>query len=237
MPAIMNYPSLLKTMTAEHIWPSNDVWGQHDFTRTGAQGDTAFVGMVVRRFGEQAMSSAEKFADYAQYINYDGYRAMYEANNAGGKGLLIWMSHSCWPSLAWQTYDYWFDKTAAYYGVRIACEPVHVQINPASKSVQVVNYGIGDLKNLKAVITLTSPDGKETYKKEADVELLAEGSRESAIDISDVPDGPVIVELKLLDPTGQALSVNRYMKNYSGGIDTGDYRDVVGKFTYEDPRQ
>lgn len=237
MPAIMNYPSLLKTMTAEHIWPSNDVWGQHDFTRTGAQGDTAFVGMVIRRFGEQAMSSGETFAKYAQYINYDGYRAMYEANNAGGKGLLIWMSHSCWPSLAWQTYDYWFDKTAAYYGVQTACEPVHVQINPVLKSVQVVNYGVGDLKDLKTVITLTSPDGKETYKKEADVELLAEGSRESAIDISDVPDGPVIVELKLFDSNGQALSVNRYMKNYSGGIDTGDYRDVVGKFTYEDPRQ
>ena len=87
------------------------------------------------------------------------------------------------------------------------------------------------------MITLTSPDGKETYKKEADVELLAEGSRESAIDISDVPDGPVIVELKLLDSSGKILSVNRYMKNYSSGIDTGDYRDVVGKFTYEDLHQ
>ena len=160
MPAIMNYPNLLKTVTAGHIWPSDDVWGQHDFTRTGAQGDTAFVGMVGRKFGEEALSSGESFAHYAQFINYDGYRAMYEANNAGGKGLLIWMSHSCWPSLAWQTYDYWFDKTAAFEGVRKACEPVHVQLNPVSKAVQIVNYGIGDLSDLKVTMTLTNPDAR-----------------------------------------------------------------------------
>ena len=231
MPAIMNYPNLLKTVTADHLWPSDDVWGQHDFTRTGAQGDTAFVGMVGRKFGEEALSTAESFAHYAQFINYDGYRAMYEANNAGGKGLLIWMSHSCWPSLAWQTYDYWFDKTAAFEGVRKACEPVHVQLNPVSRSVQVVNYGIGDLSDLKVIMTLTSPEGKETFSKEVPVSLLKEGARADAMDYTDVPDGPAIVELKLLDSKGNALSVNRYMRNYSGGVDTGDYRSIVGKFT------
>ena len=231
MPAIMNYPNLLKTVTADHIWPSDDVWGQHDFTRTGAQGDTAFVGMVGRKFGEEALSSGESFAHYAQFINYDGYRAMYEANNAGGKGLLIWMSHSCWPSLAWQTYDYWFDKTAAFEGVRKACEPVHVQLNPVSKAVQVVNYGIGDLSGLKVTMTLTNPDGKETFRKEESVSELKEGGNILVMGYSDVPDGPAIVELKLLDPSGKVLSVNRYMRNFSGGKDTGDYRSIVGKFT------
>ena len=234
MPAIMNYGSLLRTMTDSHIWPSDDVWGHHDFTRTGAQGDTAFVGMTVRRFGEEAMESAEKFAHYAQYINYDGYRAMYEANNEARKGLLIWMSHSCWPSLAWQTYDYWFDKTAAYYGVRKACEPLHVQINPVTKTVDVVNAGIGDQNSLKVIVVLNDPDSKQTYCKEALIDIIKEDTTVPVIDISDVPDGPVIAELKLVSSEGTELSVNRYMRNYKDGKDTGDYRSLVGMFTYED---
>ena len=231
MPAIMNYESLLKTMTKAHIWPSDDVWGQHDFTRTGAQGDTAFVGMVIRRFGEEAMASAESFTHYAQYINYDGYRAMYEANNVGRKGLLIWMSHSCWPSLAWQTYDYWFDRTAAFEGVKKACEPIHIQLDPATRMVEAVNVGIGDLAGLKASVSLTDPEGKTVYNKEAVLEVLKEDSTVGVIDISDVPDGPVIVELKLLDSTGKEMSVNRYMRSFKDGKDTGDYRKLVGLFT------
>ena len=231
MPAIMNYGSLLKTMTEAHIWPSDDVWGQHDFTKTGAQGDTAFVGMVGRRFGEEAMSSAESFTHYAQFINYDGYRAMYEANNVGRKGLLIWMSHSCWPSLAWQTYDYWFDRTAAFEGVKKACEPVHIQLDPAVRMVEAVNVGIGDLSSLKASVTLTDPDGKKVYEKEAVLDVLKEDTTVPVIDISDVPDGPVIVELKLQDSTGKELSVNRYMRSFKDGKDTGDYRKLVGLFT------
>ena len=231
MPAIMRYESLLKTMGKDHLWPSDDVWGQHDFTKTGAQGDTAFVGMVSRRFGEEALSSAEEFTRYAQYINYDGYRAMYEANNVGRKGLLIWMSHSCWPSLAWQTYDYWFDKTAAFEGVKKACEPVHIQLDPAVKMVEAVNVGIGDLEGLKAVVTLTDPDGKAVYHKEAVLEVLKEYSTVGVIDVSDVPDGPVLVDLKLLDADGNELSSNRYMRCFKDGKDTGDYRKLVGLVT------
>ena len=73
------------------------------------------------------------------YAIVDGYRAMYEANNVGHKGLLIWMSHSAWPSLAWQTYDYWFRPTAACAAVKKACEPLHIQMNPATCQIEVVN--------------------------------------------------------------------------------------------------
>ncbi|MBR4756649.1 MAG: beta-glycosidase, partial [Bacteroidales bacterium] len=226
MPAIMNYGSLLKTMTAEHIWPYDDVWGQHDFTRTGAQGDTTFIRIVRDRYGDRAMEPAEEFARYAQYLNYDGYRAMYEANNVGRKGLLIWMSHSCWPSLAWQTYDYWFDRTWAFMGVQKACEPLHVQINPVSRTVQAVNTTPGPKTGLKARVSLCGLDGKETYSKETPVDI-GEDSTIDVLDISDVPDGPAIVTLELTTENGTVLSWNRYMRNFKGGDDTGDYREIV----------
>ena len=37
--------------------------------------------------------------ELAQFVNYDGYRAMFEAQSKNRMGLLIWMSHPCWPSL------------------------------------------------------------------------------------------------------------------------------------------
>lgn len=227
MPAIMEYGSLSRMLTADHLWPADDVWGQHDFTKTGAQGDTAFVGMVIRRFGEQAMESAETFAEYAQWINYDGYRAMFEANNVGRKGLLIWMSHSAWPSLAWQTYDYWFRTTAACAAVRKACEPLHIQLNPASRQVEVVNASSGYTENLTTSISVVKPDGEEVYSKTA-VVSPAEDTTTPVIDVADVPDGLCIVTLKLTSADGKVLSENRYLRNFSSGKDTGNYQALVG---------
>lgn len=227
MPAIMEYESLSRMLTSDHLWPTNDVWGQHDFTRTGAQGDTAFVGMVRRRFGEQAMESAETFAKYAQWVNYDGYRAMYEANNVGHKGLLIWMSHSAWPSLAWQTYDYWFRPTAACAAVKKACEPLHIQMNPATCRIEVVNASCGDQKNLTASVSVVNPNGEEVYSKTAQVSP-AEDTTTQVIDIADVPDGLCIVTLKLTSADGKVLSQNQYFRNFRSGKDTGNYQSLVG---------
>jgi hypothetical protein len=76
----------------------------------------------------------------AQPVNYEGYRAMFEAQSQHRMGLLIWMSHPAWPSFVWQTYDYYFDPTAAYFGSRKGAEPLHVQWNPVTDDVEVVNY-------------------------------------------------------------------------------------------------
>ena len=227
MPAIMEYESLRQMLTSDHLWPTNDVWGQHDFTRTGAQGDTAFVGMVRRRFGDQVMESAETFAKYAQWINYDGYRAMYEANNVGRNGLLIWMSHSAWPSLAWQTYDYWFRPTAACAAVKKACEPLHIQLNPATSQIEVVNASCGDLENLTASVSVVNPNGEEIYSKAARISP-AEDTTTPVIDVADVPDGLCIMTLKLTSADGKVLSENRYFRNFRSGKDIGDYKALVG---------
>ncbi len=227
MPAVMEYESLSQMLTEQHLWPFDDVWGQHDFTRTGAQGDAAFIGLVRGRFGDKALESAEKFARYAQWINYDGYRAMYEANNVERHGLLIWMSHSAWPSLAWQTYDYWFRPTAACAAVKKACEPLHIQLNPAACRVEVVNVSGEDLKNLSACISAVNPDGQPLYSQSA-VLSPVDDSTAPAIDISDIPDGLCIVTLSLKSADGKILSENRYFRNFRSGKDCGDYRALVG---------
>ena len=68
---------------------------------------------------------------------------MYESMLQNRMGLLMWMSHPAWPSMVWQTYDYYLLPTAAFYGIKKACEPLHLQWNPATDSVQLVNTSAG----------------------------------------------------------------------------------------------
>jgi len=222
MPAVMNYSSLMKLFDGKPSWPNDNVWGQHDFTKNGAQGDVAFLEMTEKGFGAGAMASVEEFAHFAQWVNYDGYRAMYEANNAGGHGLLIWMSHSCWPSLAWQTYDYWFDKNGAYYGTKKACEPLHIQFNPARMTIQVANYTQEKGEGLTAAVSLKNVAGEEVFSKSA---IVSTGcySVVDALSCSDVPDGPCIMTLTLTSADGKVVSENIYIRNFEKGVNTGDY--------------
>ena len=152
MPAVMNIESLSRTFTPEALWPQSRQWGQHDYTLQGAQRASEFNDLVEKAFGPSA--SARQFACRAQLINYDGYRAMYESTSRCRSGLLIWMSHPCWPSMVWQTYDYYFEPTAAYFGTKKACEPLHIQLNALTDSIEVVNAFAGDRRHLTAVASV-----------------------------------------------------------------------------------
>ncbi len=141
MPNVMTYEGWSRTLNPDHLWPQNLYWGRHDYTMEGAQRGASFNQLIADNFGEP--TSAQEFCDWAQWINYEGYRAMYESGSQDRMGLLIWMSHPCWPSMVWQTYDYYLEPTAAYYGVKHACEPLHVQWNPVSNCVEIVNRSAG----------------------------------------------------------------------------------------------
>ena len=88
--------------------------------------------------------------ELSQFINYDGYRAMFEAQGKNRMGVLLWMSHPCWPSFVWQTYDYYFDQSGGYFGSKKGSEPLHIQWNPVTDSVEVVNYSAGNVTGLTA---------------------------------------------------------------------------------------
>ncbi len=137
MPAVMTYEGLCRTFTPDALWPQSHQWGQHDFTMRGAQRGATFNAMLQRAFGKPA--DARQFATWGQWINYDGYRAMFESGSKHRQGLLIWMSHPCWPSMVWQCYDYWLEPTAAFFACKKACEPLHIQWNALTHDVEVVN--------------------------------------------------------------------------------------------------
>ena len=162
MPCVMNIESMTRALETDHLWPQNKVWGKHDYTLMGAQRAREFNKLVAQT-GQP--DDAEEFSRYAQLINYNGYRAMFESTSKKRAGLLIWMSHPCWPTMVWQTYDYYLDPTAAYFGVKKACEPLHVQYNALTDSIELVNMFAGDQKNLRVHADIFDKDGTTIWTK------------------------------------------------------------------------
>jgi hypothetical protein len=84
--------------------------------------------------------------------------------------LLIWMSHPAWPSILWQTYDYFFDTDAAYYAAKKAAEPLHIQWNAATDAVEVVNYSAGNQTGLTAKAEVLDFDGSVKWHRSAQLD-------------------------------------------------------------------
>jgi len=135
-------------------------------------------------------------------------------------GLLLWMSHPCWPSFVWQTYDYYFDPTAGYFGSKKGSEPLHIQWNAATDTIEVVNYSAGRAAGLTARAELLNLDGSLRWEKSAPVD----SDEDSVITpfAMEYPDGlsPVhFIRLRLLRGAA-TLSENFYWR----GVEEGNYR-------------
>ena len=160
----MTYESLKQTLPESALWPQNSLWGMHDYCLESAQAAATFNKMVETAFGP--VDNAKKFTELAQWINYNGYRGMFEGRSLYRQGLLLWMSHPAWPTMVWQTYDYYLEPTAAYFGCKKASEPIHIQWNPVFDDIEVVNYNARNKVGLTAKAQIINMDGSVQWEKE-----------------------------------------------------------------------
>lgn len=170
MPNIVTLDSLRRMMPESALWPPGLEWGLHDFNLSSAQRLSSFRSMMDKSYG--GADNAADWVTLAQFINYDGYRAIFEAQSKNRMGILLWMSHPCWPSFVWQTYDYYFDPTAGYFGSKKGSEPLHIQWNPSTDNIEVVNYSAGDVPGLTARVELLNMDGSVRWEKSAPVDSV-----------------------------------------------------------------
>jgi beta-galactosidase/beta-glucuronidase len=218
MPNIPTLDSLKLMMPEPAMWPQGDIWGIHDFSLNGAQGGVSFRERIEKSYG--GATNAAEWVTLAQFVNYEGYRAMFEAQSTHRMGLLIWMSHPAWPSFVWQTYDYYFEPTAAYFGAKKASEPLHIQWNPSADTIEVVNYSGGEARGLTARVEVLNLDGSLKWEKTATVDS-AEDSTVSPIRM-EYPSGLTAVHFIRLKLTrgGDTVSENFYWR----GVEDGNYR-------------
>lgn len=160
-----NYESYRKFMPDPEQWPASpEMLDKHFFGNSaGNSRPQRYFATVNYNYGPAA--SAEDFCRKAQLLNLETNKAMYEGwqhrmwNDASG--VLTWMSQSAYPSFVWQTYDYYYDLNGAYWGVRKACEPVHVQWSYADNSVKVVNASLQTLENVTVEAKVYDLQGRE----------------------------------------------------------------------------
>ena len=228
IPSIMNYENLVRTMGEENVNPvnthahPNDMYGAHDYNLGGgkrwcAQTTQRFNNIYAKAFGEQP-EEAKEFTELSRWLCYDGYRALFEARAEHRRGLQLWLSHPTWPSLIWQTYDYYFEPLAAYFACKKASEPIHIFFNPEHNKVEVVNYSAGNRTALKVVAQVLDIHGKEVWNHTTQLDITEDATRlcfapEVPADITDV----YFIRLFLYDAQGNVLSENLYWQGKEEG--------------------
>lgn len=215
MPSVLTYESMLRTFAPEALEPKSILWGQHDYTLNGAQRASTFNEIIENGYGPA--KDVKEFSEHAQFVNYDGYKGMFESRSINRKGLLLWMSHPAWPSMTWQTYDWYFEPNGSYFGCKKGAEPLHIQWNPAENVIEVVNYNGGNQTGLKAQALIMNMDGTVKWNREAVVDSKEDSTLkcfeiEFAEDLSDVH----FIKL-YLTKDGKTLSDNFYINGKEYG--------------------
>jgi hypothetical protein len=214
-PSLATLESLEATLPAADRWPISDTLAYHDW-HFGGNGDVAsFMSTLERQFG--APTSLADFERKAQMMNYVSYRAVFEGFQAHlwtrNSGRLLWMTHPSWPSNHWQIYSSDYDTQASYYGVKSACEPVHVQMNLPDYSLAVVNTTRQDHRDLTLTSRVIALDGRLLARHTTKVSATA-NSTITLPSLNLAPalatEGLVLVVLTLDERGGARISENIY---------------------------
>jgi beta-galactosidase/beta-glucuronidase len=135
---------------------------------------------------------------------------MFEGGAEHRLGTLIWMSHPAWPSILWQTYDYFYDTDAAYYAAKKASEPLHIQWNAATDAVEVVNYNAGNQKGIEARAQILDLDGTVLWQKTATLDSPEDSTLSPlSLEFPATTQRTQFIRLSLLNG-GKPVSVNFY---------------------------
>lgn len=211
-PSVPTSTSLLKMMSAKDVWPISDVWYYHDFHN----GLVDYRNAINTLYGKP--ESLDDFCKKAQMINYDSYRAIFEAWNSklwnNTSGVLLWMSHPAWPSTEWQTYSWDYETFGSYYGSQKACEPIHVQMNLSDGKISILNTTLKSYKKLQTKITIYDVQGRQLYVKEEAANAKANSLTKCFTPKipSSLPD-IYLERLLLSDDKGKIISTNDYWKS------------------------
>jgi hypothetical protein len=195
-------------------WPPNDAWAYHDLHITGNGDAHGYLNAISG--GYNGAASLDEFCRRAQMVNYVNYRAMFEAWNAHlwkpCSGLLIWMSHPSWPSMAWQLYAQDYEANGSLFGVKKACEPLHIQLNLPDDGVQVINHRFDNLEKIGISAVVVSLDGRRLWEKSQVVDAAPSAcTGVFSVQWPDEPTSPVeFLRLEMRSQRGELISDNFY---------------------------
>jgi exo-1,4-beta-D-glucosaminidase len=216
IPRLEDLTRMLSPQELEALWKypqvrqfhASEAWSTF---ATIATFDTA----LAKRYGPP--KSLEDYVAKAQLENYDNVRAQFEAFNARmdaakpSTGVIYWMLNNAWPSLHWHLYDYFLNPAGAYFGARMANEPLHIQYSYDTGAIVLVNHTPNGEHGLQAMIRVRNLDGSVPFERRLKDIDLASGTRQVAMlpavaGLSRV----YFIELELASANGKPISRNVY---------------------------
>jgi exo-1,4-beta-D-glucosaminidase len=217
IPLLDDLTRMLSPQELEALWKYPEVRQYHasaawSIFATIEPFDTA----LTKRYGPP--KSLEDYVAKSQLENYDNARAQFEAFNAHmdaakpSTGVIYWMLNNAWPSLHWHLYDYFLNPAGAYFGAKLANEPVHIQYSYDTHAVMGVNHTLGHEHGLQAVIRVYTLDGSVAYEQHLkNIDLAGNSARQLAM----LPalkglSSTYFIELRLASADDKPISRNVY---------------------------
>jgi hypothetical protein len=122
---------------------------------------------------------------------------------------LLWMTQPAWPSSSWQILSSDYDTQASFYGVKKACEPIHVRLDLVSYEVDVVNTTTAAVQDASLSATVYSFGNKllleNSQKVQAGANSLTPGFKLELAPL--VSGGMVFVRLTLNDQPAKRFRI------------------------------
>ncbi len=182
-------------------------------------------------FGKPA--DVKEYADRAQLVNYDQYRALMEGHLAHMwdwyTGIIVWKTQNPWTAMRGQMYDCYLDPNAGLYGLRQANEALHLMCNPVDGMLTVANNTFRPCHDLMVQAKTIDLAGKDSLVLQWFVEIGPSTVQKidtikRAMTIAFARAGGFL-SLKLLDASRNVLSSNIYWFPDSTGLYTG-FKDM-----------
>lgn len=229
--------SIRQMMPEEALWPieNNETWSFHTVIQGIEYFDAIFKTME-RKYG--APTNFDDFCDKLYAMNYNSARGMYEAyarHKYEALGITTWKYNTAWPAaLTWQYVDWYKRPSAAYYGAKKACTPLHILYAHDDQGVYVTNSYYESHPDLQARYALYNMDGSLVAEEHMSAAVEADGrSRVAVIEPPDTMSDPWFLRLELLDSEGALLSDNTYWLSHTPDIPGTSGQDETRIFYVE----
>ncbi len=162
----------------------------------------------------------EEFHKISQLINYENFKGVYEGLTVKrSNGFLMWMSQSSWPSFMWQTYDWYLDTNAGYFGAKAANQPTHAVWDPRDDSIVLSNMTPKTYNNVVTHMKVFDLNGKvvaEQLWRTPKLDPDAYGVRLATAtgDFAKSPTDIVFIRLTVKNDSGAVLGDTLYWHNW-----------------------
>jgi hypothetical protein len=178
-----------------------------------------------------------EFAEIAQMVNYDQYRALSEGFTSHMwdwyTGYIIWKTQNPWTALRGQMYDYYLDPNASLYGLHHGNETIHVMCNPVNGMVSVTNHSFESVRDMMLKVEAYDMEGKKTLVTQVFV-YMKPTSTKKIMSVENVKkkigsDKGCFIRLQLIKNREEVLSDNFYWYPNAEG-------EYTGLQSYEQPQ-